>query len=119
LGLTVKISLKKIARTANKWSNHYSEDDLVNSVLFSIALLSMDGIPNEGRLILQIALQIPANVDCFCFVMVIYSGFILRKYDRLYAPSNKHVASANAGSVTKEVENLSVQNPKGTTISLK
>jgi len=89
---------------------------LVKASLFSIVLLSVGGFLAGTGFLLKLVYGSHQVLIVFLLVMAIVYGFVLRKYNRLYSLSKKHLTSKDSTSVAQEIENLAAQNPHWITI---
>ena len=88
---------------------------LVKASLFSIVLLSVGGFLAGTGFLLKLAYGSHQILIVSLLVMAIVYGFVLRKYNRLYSLSKKHLTSKDS-SVAQKIEKLAAQNPRWITI---
>lgn len=89
---------------------------LVKASLFSILLLSIGGILAGTGFLLKLAYGANQVLIVSLLVMAIVYGFVLKKYNRLYSLSKKHLTSKDSDSVAQEIEKLAAQNPRWITL---
>jgi len=89
---------------------------LVKASLLSIVLLSVGGFLAGTGFLLKLAYGANQVLIVFLLVMAIVYGFVLKKYNRLYSLSKKHLMSKDSDSVAQEIEKLAAQNPRWITL---
>ena len=89
---------------------------LVKASLLSILLLSVGGFLAGTGFLLRLAYGANQVLIVFLLVMAIVYGFVLKKYNRLYSLSKKHLTSKDSDSVAQEIEKLAAQNPRWITL---